>query len=141
MKTVPGGLRIYLVACLAGSVLCGIGAAPVSAQIGDLTEYDYEHLRFRGVGLEGGYIFPSTVENGTAWFDNFTFLRMHSLDAAQEIAEMGEIGLLFQDTRLETQAQEWAVQGGYDWLAAQRALEEWPSRKIFCRDSKKLPQI
>lgn len=39
--------------------------APCSAeaQVGDVTEYDYEHLRFRGVGLDAGYIFPSTVES------------------------------------------------------------------------------
>jgi hypothetical protein len=35
--------------------------AGVGAQ--DLADYDYEHLTFRGIGLEAGYIFPSIVEN------------------------------------------------------------------------------
>jgi hypothetical protein len=33
-----------------------------SLEAQDLAAYDYEHLTFRGIGLEGGYIFPSRVE-------------------------------------------------------------------------------
>lgn len=37
-------------------------ATPSAAWAQELADYDYENLGFRGVGLHGGYIFPSTVE-------------------------------------------------------------------------------
>ena len=54
MKRLGGGMMLALV-----GLAVGVGSA--SAQ--GLADYDYEHLTFRGVGLEGGYIFPSIVEN------------------------------------------------------------------------------
>lgn len=43
-----------------GAVLAVAGGAPLAAQ--DLADFDYEHLSFRGVGLEWGYMWPSRVE-------------------------------------------------------------------------------
>lgn len=37
------------------------GTAPADAQT--LADYDYEHLAFRGVGVDVGYIWPNNVEN------------------------------------------------------------------------------
>lgn len=36
--------------------------APSAARAQELADYDYENLGFRGVGLHGGYIFPSSVK-------------------------------------------------------------------------------
>jgi hypothetical protein len=36
--------------------------APVAASGQDLADLDYEHLEFRGVGFEVGYLFPTRVE-------------------------------------------------------------------------------
>ena len=49
-------------ACLATLLVAMAGATELEGQVGDVADYDYEHLQFRGVGLDGGYIFPSTVE-------------------------------------------------------------------------------
>jgi cephalosporin hydroxylase len=54
-----------------------------------------------------------------AWYEGFTFLQMDSVDAAFEIAEMGEIDLLFQDTPTECHAAEWKM---YRPLMADGAL-------------------
>lgn len=51
----PGGVAIVLGAL---SLMAVPGLAAQS-----LADYDYEHLAFRGVGLEAGYIFPNNVEN------------------------------------------------------------------------------
>ncbi len=56
-------MRRGLMACLLGSLVATAGATKLEAQIGGVADYDYEHLQFRGVGLDGGYIFPSTVES------------------------------------------------------------------------------
>ncbi|HUF51581.1 MAG TPA: hypothetical protein VMN60_12135 [Longimicrobiales bacterium] len=40
------------------ALLCA-GAAPAAGQ--DLADYDYEHLTFRGIGFDYGYIWPSKV--------------------------------------------------------------------------------
>ena len=37
-------------------------AAPSTSGAQELADYDYENLGFRGVGLHGGYIFPSSVK-------------------------------------------------------------------------------
>lgn len=39
-----------------------LGAGPAGAGAQDLADYDYENLSFRGVGLEGGWIFPNNVD-------------------------------------------------------------------------------
>ena len=41
-------------------LLIGAGVTPVSGQ--DLADLDYEHLSFRGMGVEVGYLFPTRVE-------------------------------------------------------------------------------
>lgn len=57
--TRPGPARRSLVAAAVLLPLLPVGA-PASAQ--DLADFDYENLSFRGVGLEWGYLWPSTVE-------------------------------------------------------------------------------
>jgi hypothetical protein len=44
-------------------VLAVVGAAgPSGARAQDLADLDYEHLEFRGIGVEVGYLFPTRVE-------------------------------------------------------------------------------
>ena len=45
---------------MGAAALTALLAAPVHGQ--ELADFDYEHLSFRGIGLEGGYINPSRVE-------------------------------------------------------------------------------
>lgn len=48
-------------ALLAGAMLlAGVGAGALQGQ--ELADYDYENLGFRGIGLQAGYIFPSSVK-------------------------------------------------------------------------------
>lgn len=48
-----------LALAVGAAVLWGL-PAPVTAQ--DLADLDYEHLEFRGIGFEAGYLFPTRVE-------------------------------------------------------------------------------
>ncbi|MEQ9398560.1 MAG: hypothetical protein RJQ04_05280 [Longimicrobiales bacterium] len=51
---------------LVAAVLAGLGAAaPAAAQ--ELADFDYENLRFRGVGLDWGYMWPTRVEPTQSW--------------------------------------------------------------------------
>jgi opacity protein-like surface antigen len=55
---------------MAGLVAAVIGAPhPAAAQ--DLADLDYEHLEFRGMGLEIGYLFPTRIEGTLAYTVNF----------------------------------------------------------------------
>jgi len=42
--------------------LLALATAPRGGSGQDLADLDYEHLEFRGIALDGGYIFPSRVE-------------------------------------------------------------------------------
>ena len=54
----------------AGLVAALVGApAPATSQ--DLADLDYEHLEFRGMGLEVGYLFPTRVERTPTYTVNF----------------------------------------------------------------------
>jgi opacity protein-like surface antigen len=48
-----------LALAIAAGVLSGL-PAPAAAQ--DLADLDYEHLEFRGIGFDAGYLFPTRVE-------------------------------------------------------------------------------
>ena len=48
------------------AVLAGIGAAPPAAAQ-ELADFDYENLRFRGVGVDWGYMWPTRVEPTQSW--------------------------------------------------------------------------
>lgn len=63
MRTLRRWIGVAFVAGVAWIPLELAVPAAAEAQVGDLTEYDYEYLRFRGIGLDAGYIFPSTVES------------------------------------------------------------------------------
>lgn len=59
-RSPEGGRAGRWPALLAAGLLLALGAAgPARAQ--ELADYDYENLGFRGIGLQGGYIFPSSV--------------------------------------------------------------------------------
>ena len=45
---------------LLAALLAAVAAVPVAGQ--DLADLDYEHLAFRGMGVEVGYLFPTRVE-------------------------------------------------------------------------------
>lgn len=49
-----GGVTIALV--------LGAGGMPVATQAQDLTDYDYENLTFRGIGVDVGYVVPNRVD-------------------------------------------------------------------------------
>lgn len=49
--------RLLLLAC----ALCSLGM-PAAAPAQELADYDYENLRFRGIGVDFGYMWPSKVE-------------------------------------------------------------------------------
>jgi len=53
----------WLVAALIG--------APDRAAAQDLADFDYEHMEFRGMGLEVGYLFPTRVEGTPSYTVNF----------------------------------------------------------------------
>ncbi|MEX2467597.1 MAG: hypothetical protein WD995_11860 [Gemmatimonadota bacterium] len=53
------GTNAFWIAVLLVAVL----GAPGEATGQDLADLDYEHLEFRGVGFEVGYLFPTRVEN------------------------------------------------------------------------------
>ncbi|MEM7416383.1 MAG: hypothetical protein AAF389_12845 [Gemmatimonadota bacterium] len=46
----------------AALLMVGIGIAPGAAGAQDIADFDYEHLSFRGIGLEFGYLWPNNVE-------------------------------------------------------------------------------
>lgn len=50
MRTLLGGLTAAAL----------LGASPVAAQ--DLADLDYEHLSFRGIGVDAGYLWPTRVD-------------------------------------------------------------------------------
>lgn len=54
---VRGSWMVFGILCLV-SIL----GTPATSQAQELADYDYENLGFRGVGLHGGYIFPSSVK-------------------------------------------------------------------------------
>lgn len=48
-----------------GGILClalGVAVAPIDAAGQRLEDFDYEYLSFRGISLEGGYIWPTRVD-------------------------------------------------------------------------------
>ena len=47
---------------LSAMAVCGALLAPLSTSAQDIADIDYEHLSFRGVGLEFGYVWPNRVE-------------------------------------------------------------------------------
>jgi hypothetical protein len=55
---------------LALGATLGLGATlvlPAAAQAQTLADYDYEHLTFRGIGIDLGYIWPNKVEPAPLW--------------------------------------------------------------------------
>lgn len=59
-RSPAGGGPGRWLALLAAGLLLALGSAgPARGQ--ELADYDYENLGFRGIGLQGGYIFPSSV--------------------------------------------------------------------------------
>ena len=51
--------RLAVAVVAAAVVLSGL---PASGAAQDLADLDYEHLEFRGIGFEAGYLFPTRVE-------------------------------------------------------------------------------
>lgn len=54
-------VRLARACAVTAMALAGVAAGEAGAQ--ELADYDYEHLTFRGLSFEAGYIFPNTVEN------------------------------------------------------------------------------
>lgn len=54
------GMRTWVGAVAIAMAAGWTGAAPTTGQ--ELSEFDYENLTFRGVGVEVGYIFPNRVD-------------------------------------------------------------------------------
>lgn len=55
--------RLLLTACALCAGVLACGAVPGAAHAQELADYDYENLRFRGIGIDYGYLWPSTVES------------------------------------------------------------------------------
>lgn len=55
--------RATLAACVWALAVLGATAGGSGAAAQELADYDYEHLSFRGLAFEVGYILPNNVEN------------------------------------------------------------------------------
>lgn len=66
-STRPEGGPTRLGAAAAALALPGVLLLAPALSAQTLADYDYEHLAFRGIGLDVGYIWPNKVRPTTAW--------------------------------------------------------------------------
>lgn len=114
---------------VASVALAAVVALPVAGQ--DLADFDYEHLSFRGVGLDIGYMWPSRVEP-TQTFD----LRMDLGYLGPGLRIVPSLGYWSSDfepgevEELETRVEELVVSQTGEAVTADLGTIQWTDVKL-----------